>query len=125
MTISQPQPFTVDIVDPRIVPGQQQALQRFYASGIAEPGLYVCGPETTYADIDWHFAYNFQSMEAPHPQQPLRPGPGGPTVWPGVKVYDIVDFTREVEWRRQFRILLRVRLVDGRQVTARPEGAQT
>lgn len=120
MSTPQPQPFTVDIADPRIVPGQQQALQKLLASGIAEPGLYVCGPETTHADIDWHFAANFQSMEAPHPQQPLRPRPGGPTVWPGVKVYDIVDFTRDVEWRRRFRMRLRVRLVDGRQAAPAP-----
>ncbi|CAN7784025.1 hypothetical protein LJR296_008233 [Cupriavidus necator] len=110
-------PFEVNVRDPRIVIGQQNALNALARAGLREPGVYQCGPGTSYPTIDHAFAAQFQSMTAPHPSSQAKPAPGAPTWLVGPQIFQIVSPRRPDPWRHPVSIQLNVRLVG----TVRPD----
>ncbi|WP_143018581.1 hypothetical protein [Cupriavidus sp. YR651] len=109
MTTSNAFPYpVVDFSDPRIVPGQQQALETLYLAGLREPVSYACGTGTDHEAITWDFAMQFQMMFAPHPAEPIRKSEASPPLPPGPRIFRIVQCAKVDPWRYGFTIELLV-----------------
>lgn len=115
----------VDSSDPRIVPGQQQALKTLYLAGLRGPGVYACGVGTEHEAITWHFAEQFQMMHAPHPREPLRKPNGYLPFPPGPRIFRIVRCSRVDAWRHPFEIELLVTISAPTQSSASPSNEPT